>query len=152
MHVRGGRGWGFDGQDLPIFERFFLGGTDSIRGYPERELGPKAPDTHGILRPTGGRVEGQFNAELKWPVVARVLTLAAPFYDAGYAWPDFPLTSESLRKRFDSLATSAGAGIRLTVPGTIIVVRLDYGWALTRQYWTPGLGTGKLHFNIGNIF
>jgi len=150
LHGLVGRGWGFDGKDVPIFERFFMGGTDSIRGYPERELGPRAADSHGDLRPTGGRVEAQFNAEIKWPVVSRVLTIAAPFYDAGYTWPDFPLTREGLRDRYRSLATSAGFGIRLTVPGTIIVIRLDYGWGLSEQYSHPP--NGKLHFNIGNIF
>ncbi|MEK7475499.1 MAG: outer membrane protein assembly factor BamA [Candidatus Coatesbacteria bacterium] len=150
LHGLVGRGWGFDGQDVPIFERFFLGGTDSIRGYPERELGPRAADSQGILRPTGGRAEVQFNAEVKWPLVSRVLTIAAPFYDAGYTWPDFPMTQQGFKDRFNSLATSAGFGIRLTVPGTIIVIRLDYGWGLTKEYNPPP--NGKLHFNIGNIF
>lgn len=147
LHTRLGRGWGFDGRDVPIFERFFLGGTDSIRGYSERELGPKDPVTG---TPVGGRAMAQFNAEIKWPLVPRVLTLAAPFYDVGYAWTSFPFTTENIKTQANNLATSVGLGVRLTIPGTIIVIRLDYGWGQTKAYGPPD--HGKLHFNIGNIF
>jgi len=98
-----------------------------------------------------------------------VLTIAAPFYDIGNAWDHFPLTMDYLRlitghdKRSQIypnnylLAQSAGVGIRLTIPGTIIVIRLDYGWGLVDIYDTPSgnnikPGHGQLHFNIGNIF
>jgi len=158
LHTRVGRGWGFDGQDVPIFEKFFLGGTDSIRGYQDRELGPRDPVTK---QPAGGLGMGQFNAELKWPVVPRVVTIAAPFFDAGNAWdsirslndlkygPADPVTGV----RSSPIATSVGVGFRLTIPGTIIVIRLDYGWGLTKEYDSSiRPHAGKLHFNIGNIF
>ncbi len=146
LNTKIGRGWGFGGKDLPIFERFFLGGTDSVRGYSERELGPKDPNGY----PEGGWVMGQFNAEVKWPIIRRVLTLAAPFWDAGYSWTTFPLDGGTFSDRINDVATSLGLGIRLTVPGTIIVIRLDYGWGQTLGYGPAE--NGKLHFNIGNIF
>lgn len=172
LNTKIGRGWGFGGKELPIFERFFLGGTDSVRGYGERVLGPKDPSGY----PEGGYIMGQFNAELKWPIIPRVLTLAAPFYDMGNAWENVrslddilgrkvlgrKLTDGSIQEvHVGALASSVGLGIRLTVPGTIIVIRLDYGWSLTDLYELRDDGfiyenqrpkSGKLHFNIGNIF
>ncbi len=146
LHTRMGRAWGFGGRDVPIFEKFFLGGTDSVRGYGERELGPKLNGT-----PIGGRAMAQFNAEIKWPIIPRVLTLAAPFYDMGQSWNVFPPSAKSIvDEKGGVLATSVGLGIRLTVPGTIIVIRLDYGWGQTQGFNPPH--HGKLHFNIGNIF
>jgi outer membrane protein insertion porin family len=158
LHGRVGRGWGFDHQDVPIFEKFFLGGTDSIRGYQERELGPRDASTG---RPAGGLAMAQFNAELKWPVYPRVVTIAAPFYDVGNAWDTVSSLDDILHgpadpvtgKRTSPLATAVGVGFRLTIPGTIIVIRLDYGWGLTKEYGHDiRPGAGKLHFNIGNIF
>jgi outer membrane protein insertion porin family len=141
FHMRTGRGWGAGGQDLPIFERFFLGGTDSIRGYGEREIGPIDSSTG---QPSGGRSMWQLNAELKWPVYPRVVTIAAPFFDIGNAWGKFDEESHCL-------ARSVGLGLRLTIPGTIMVVRVDYGWGLSEPF-NNGIKDGKFHFNIGNIF
>ena len=157
LHTRVGEGWGYDKQDVPIFEKFFLGGTDSIRGYQERALGPRDPITG---RPAGGRAMAQFNAELKWPVIPRVLTFAVPFYDIGNSWDhvshweDIDGLDPVTKKRVaPPLASSVGFGVRLTIPGTIIVIRLDYGWGLTRAYLDDVRPkAGKLHFNIGNIF
>lgn len=146
LHSRFGRSWGFGGQEVPITERFFLGGTDSIRGYGERELS-------GSLTATGGGVVmWQFNAEMKWPLVTRVLTLALPFYDIGNTWDQWnvPTSIDAINAPAFPLAQSWGFGVRLTIPGTIIVIRLDYGWGLTRIY-DPS-PSGNLHFNIGNIF
>ena len=147
MHMRTGRAWGYGGQDVPVWERFFLGGTDSVRGYAERVLGPVDPKTKYA---SGGRAMWQFNAEMKWPIFPRILTFAAPFYDVGNAWENSPfsLSKEDWIKK--PLAQSVGIGIRLTIPNTILVVRLDYGWGLTKAY--DPIGSGRLHFNIGNIF
>ena len=147
LHMRTGRAWGFGGQDVPIFERFFLGGTDSIRGYKERQLGPVDPLTN---QSSGGRAMWQFNTELKWPLFPRILTLAAPFYDIGNAWAYSPFSRSKEEKAANPLAQSVGIGIRLTIPNTILVVRLDYGWGRTKEYHPDS--SGAFHFNIGNIF
>jgi len=151
LHTRAGRTWGFDHEDVPLFEKFFLGGTDSIRGYKERALGPIDPTTGS---PAGGRAMWQFNAELKWPLIARVLTIAAPFYDVGNSWAGFrPLSLSKVESEREWLATSIGFGIRLTIPNTIMVVRLDYGWGLNTRYdESVRSPSGQLHFNLGNIF
>jgi hypothetical protein len=94
----------------------------------------------------------QFNGELKWPLVPRIFTRAAPFYDIGNAWADFsPFSMNKFEEEARRLNSSVGVGVRLTIPNTIIVVRVDYGWPMTD--YIPGQPkSGRLHFNIGNIF
>ena len=63
---------------LPIFERLFLGGEYSIRGFDIRSIGPRDPVTQLVL---GGNKSLLFNAEY-------LITIAGPvrlvlFYDAG---------------------------------------------------------------------
>jgi hypothetical protein len=42
-------------------------------------------------------------------------------------------------------------GIRLTIPGTVMAIRLDYGWPLNSELRSADK-SGKLHFNLGDIF
>ena len=95
----------------------------------------------------------QLNAEAKWPIIPRIFTIAAPFYDVGNAWSYTPAlgSMDEARTEWRMMAQSAGIGIRFTIPNTIMVIRIDYGWPLAK-YAGDYSPTGKLHFNIGNIF
>jgi outer membrane protein insertion porin family len=119
---------------VPITEKFYCGGTDTVRGYEERALGPIA----------GGDFTVVTNIEYKLKVVERVLTLAV-FYDAGNCWDNF----DNVNWSNPYLYSSVGGGVRLTIPGTVMLIRLDWGYGLDAEKRTPG---GKIHFNIGNIF
>jgi outer membrane protein insertion porin family len=138
FHVKVGNGTGYsynygDAQ-VPITEKFYCGGTDTVRGYEERAFGPIA----------GGNFTIVTNLEYKLKLVERVLTLAA-FYDAGNCWDNF----SNVNWQDPYLYSSLGGGIRLTIPGTVMMIRLDYGYGLDKALRAPG---GKIHFNIGNIF
>ncbi len=124
--------WETGSSIVPVAEKFYAGGTDTVRGYEERSLGPAG----------GGNFLIVTNFEYKLKIVERVLT-AAVFYDSGNCWNNF--NEIDLTNPF--LYSSLGFGIRLTVPGTVMVLRLDWGYALDNSL--PG---GKIHFNIGNIF
>jgi outer membrane protein insertion porin family len=63
---------------LPIFEKFFLGGEYSVRGYDIRSVGPRDPQTQVV---TGGNKTLLFNAEYYLNVGGPVRLVA--FYDAG---------------------------------------------------------------------
>ena len=63
---------------LPIFEKFFLGGEYSVRGFDIRSIGPRDPFS-GIV--TGGNKSLLFNGEFYWNIGGPVRVLA--FYDAG---------------------------------------------------------------------
>lgn len=124
--------WSTGNSDIPVVEKFYAGGTDTVRGYEERSLGPAG----------GGNFLVVTNFEYKLKIVERVLT-AAIFYDSGNCWNNF----DEIDLTNPFLYSSLGFGIRLTVPGTVMVLRLDWGYALDNSM--PG---GKIHFNIGNIF
>jgi outer membrane protein insertion porin family len=139
-HVRlgVGQGYWFAGRgynDLPIYEKFFAGGTDTIRGYNERTVGPTA----------GGDALFVSNTELKHTIVGPLKGVL--FFDAGNAWTSVWSLDES------QVQFGAGLGVRLTIPGTIMAIRLDYGWpidsSLPATSAPPG---GVLHFNLGNLF
>jgi outer membrane protein insertion porin family len=104
-------------QVLPIFERLFLGGEYSIRGFDIRSIGPRDPNTNFVL---GGNKSLLFNAEY-------LITIANPvrvilFFDAGqvrnngqnFAWKEniLDIVPPPAPLLFDPFATT-----RLTVPG-----------------------------------
>lgn len=126
---------GFGGEDVPLFERFFLGGPNTLRGQATRSVSPR--DATGAR--IGGDKELLFNTELLIPLIARFR--GALFFDAGNAY--------GFGKDFDptDLRTSAGVGFRWFSP--FGPVRVDYGINLDRQ---PGEKSAQFHFAIGSTF
>ena len=103
-----------DTPTVPISERFFAGGADTIRGYGERMVGP--PDTGGS--PLGGNSMFIFNAELTFPVIEVIK--GAVFYDTGNIWRD------SYYMKFDDLVSGVGVGVRVKTPiGPVNVGKLN---------------------------
>ncbi len=85
--------------DVPIDERFFNGGSTTVRSFYETELSPKDTENH----PIGGLARSIFNVEYDVPIYGDLL--GAAFIDAG-GTGDTP---------FDNFATGVGGGIRLTI-------------------------------------
>jgi outer membrane protein insertion porin family len=89
-------GWGFgdegaSGDELPLFERFFPGGLDSVRGYKVRSLGPreKRLNTFGkVVDETeiGGSQELVVNNEIIFPIIKGLGMKGVVFFDAGEAF------------------------------------------------------------------
>ena len=126
-------GWG--GQEVPIFERFFLGGATTLRGQRTRSVAPK--DRQGEV--IGGDKELLFNTELLIPIIARFRL--ALFFDAGNAYgfgTDFDPTD---------LRYSAGVGVRFFSP--LGPMRLDLGYNLDKQ---PGEKQFQVNFTVGAPF
>ncbi len=139
-HVRFGaaQGYWFAGRgytDVPIYEKFYAGGTDTIRGYNERSVGPVA----------GGNALFVSNTELKHAIAGPLRFVV--FFDAGDSWSNVWNLDES------QVQFGSGLGFRLTIPGTVMAIRLDYGWPvashLSAAAAPPG---GVLHFNLGDLF
>ena len=126
--------WG-SGSDVPIFDRLYLGGSNNLRGFDFRDVGPK--DQFG--EPLGGKSMARLTVEFTVPIVAKAR--GAIFYDTGFvhsdAW-DFGTSH---------VASDIGVGVRLDLP--IGPLRIDYGIPLQKDGNT---GSGKFNFNVGYQF
>jgi outer membrane protein insertion porin family len=78
-----GFGWGYYDHDLPVFERFFLGGLHSLRGFEAGSVGPRDPETGDVI---GGDKELFFNFEYIFPVWKKMELRGVLFYDTGNAY------------------------------------------------------------------
>jgi outer membrane protein assembly complex protein YaeT len=122
---------------VPIFKRFFSGGTDSVRGYPYQKLGPLAPDGD----PIGGMEVVEGGIEWRFPI-KRPLE-GAVFSDFGNVAPTIGHLS------MDDTRYTAGVGLRyLTLIGPL---RFDVGYELNPPEPRP-FAPYQFHFSIGQAF
>ena len=144
--------WG-SGNEVPIFDRLYLGGSNNLRGFNFRDVGPKDFDGE----PLGGKSMIRATVEFTGPIVAKARW--AIFYDTGLvnsdAWDFSEHTQTVARKpgstkppnQFDNLASDIGVGVRLDLP--IGPLRIDYGIPLQKA---GNSGGGKFNFNVGYQF
>ena len=123
-----------DATDFPIDLRYFNGGANTVRSFPERELGPAI---NGYA--TGGNAYWAANLELIRPLAGPAKLVG--FLDAGAISLDYSEIANA------DLEMAVGLGLRLDLP--IGPVRLEYGYSLTRD---PGEPAGAFHFAIGAAF
>lgn len=120
---------------LPIDERFFNGGSTSVRSFGERDLGPHDRRGH----PIGGQFYTIFNIEYTFPIFGELQ--GAIFTDAGNLLPNADDPS------FDEMHYAIGAGLRYKLP--IGPLRLDYG---VNPDPKPYEDFGAFHFSFGFAF
>lgn len=117
-----------DTEEVPYSERLFAGGGRTIRGFDYRDVGPKVlPEpnaSEGSYRAYGGQTMVLGSADYTIPIVSG-LRLAF-FYDIGNVWRDVYEFSGH------NLASSAGTGLRLDVPG--FPIRLDRAWVIQKDH------------------
>ncbi len=130
-----GAGWGWGGEDFPLFERFYLGGPNTFRGVKFRRISPVDEDGNRI----GGTSELLGNVEYIVPLPFGV-RLAA-FFDIGNVY--------GFGTSFDPTDTreAVGAGVRWMSP--FGPIRIEYGILLDRR---EGDDFGALHFSVGSPF
>ncbi len=119
---------------LPIDERFYNGGANSVRSFAERELGPMDRGN-----PIGGEFFGIYNVEYSFPVYGE-LHLAI-FGDAGN------LLSDAGDFGFRDMRYAVGLGLRYQLP--IGPLRIDYG---VNPNPRDGEAFGAFHFSFGFAF
>lgn len=98
---------------IPVEDRFYSGGSNSIRGWNRSELGPKRESG----TPSGGKSIFESNIEIRYPLVWRLSLVA--FFEAGNVW------EKSWAYDFNNLGYAAGSGLRIETP--IGPVRFDVG-------------------------
>jgi outer membrane protein insertion porin family len=139
-HVLNIRGWWssvdhYGNSDrVPIFDRIFLGGARTLRGFKYRYVGPK--DQNG--EPVGGDTGGYLSFEYTIPIVEKVRY--ATFYDVGMAYP------EAFDNSWNNLNSDWGMGFRFDIPG--FPMRLDYAWPILHDEFNDRKN-GRFQFSLG---
>lgn len=125
--ARAGSLWEYSGQTVPFFDRHYLGGPNSLRGFEFREVGP-VDTSRGFFEPIGGRSYGFGSIEYSVKV-AEPLRLAV-FYDWGF------VNSRQFDFNPANYNDNWGFGIRLLVLGNPL--RLDFGIPITSGNFDEG--------------
>jgi outer membrane protein insertion porin family len=154
VSARAGRAWPHGGQtpEVPLHERFYLGGVNTIRGYLQDSVGPQKTSLDGTLTPTGGDRMVLFNAEFRIGKAEGFGVVL--FTDFGNVWVNRSVDLHDLR-------ASYGIGIRYQTP--VGPLRIDYGQKIHRRpahfeledgtlRFRPSESPGELHINIGHAF
>ncbi|MEW6557136.1 MAG: outer membrane protein assembly factor BamA [Elusimicrobiota bacterium] len=128
-------------KEVPIYERYFLGGADTVRGYDFGEIGP----------PEKGKILFVSNVEYKFPIVqekGHSILSAAIFADMGGAWRNHNNVTLKIGSEEKQLKTGVGFGIRLR-PMPVLPIRIDWGYGLNHK---PGEQLSQFYFTMGQVF
>lgn len=140
MRVLASSAWAYgNSSTVPYVKQFFSGGTNSLRAFRARSMGPGTytPDhqlgNSNLLIDQVGDIKFEANLEYRFPIAGFIK--GALFADAGNVWlmnddPQRPGGKFDARTALDELAVGAGFGIRFDPE--VIVVRLDLATPLRR--------------------
>ena len=128
----------FNGDRVPLYDRYFLGGGDSVRGFPYRSIGP----TDARKDNYGGEFMYLFTVELSHPIYK--FLRGAVFCDVGDATSAHfgPISKPNV---------GVGYGLRIMVPGIDMPIRLDLAYPIVNNQ--EGVSSRlRFHFNMGFSF
>lgn len=151
-----GVGYGYgNSRELPYIKQFFIGGTNSIRAFRARSIGPGAyfaEDNGSFLPDQSGDIKLEFNTELRTKLFS--IVKGAVFADAGNIWlmhknPDKPGAQFS-KKFMDQIAVGTGVGLRFDL--SFLLLRTDFAFPVRKAI--PGEGyrwvTDEINFGSGS--
>lgn len=132
---------------IPANIRFYAGGTNSMRGYDRRQLGPRR-STDGGLVPDGGRAVFTFNTEHRKDASNVIQGLSInTFFDGGFVWGQIHEADPK------DLRYTMGGGVGYA--SFLGPIRLDVGYKLNptqEDIDTSILGRWGMHISIGQAF
>jgi len=160
LRVNGSSIMARDNEKIPASLLFYLGGTNSVRGWGRWNLGPKRPSFNeegdfDRYIPIGGRYMFSFNTEIRQDLnfIYRGFGIAG-FLDGGQLWRN----EEDIS--IDDLRYGLGMGLRYNSP--IGPIRLDVAYKMNPSDQDRGIYNGVnyggnrarwgIHFNIGQAF
>ncbi|MEJ5226495.1 outer membrane protein assembly factor BamA [Thermodesulfovibrio sp.] len=138
LHLRGRIGWSdtLFGKKYPLYERFYIGGLDTIRGLGYGEAGPKDSKND----PIGAKKAIIGNIEYLFPIVTEMKLKGLIFFDIGKGYDE--------GEKFGSnIKYSTGFGFRWFSP--MGPIKIDYGINLNRK---EGESKSKIEFGFGSFF
>jgi outer membrane protein insertion porin family len=118
---------------IPVEDRFYAGGSNSVRGWNRSELGPKRPSG----TPFGGKSVFEANFEARHHLFWRISAVA--FIDAGNVWV------KSFEYIFNDLSYAVGGGLRVETP--IGPIRFDVGVPVWNEKKSP-----QFFISVGQAF
>ncbi|MEA3206469.1 MAG: outer membrane protein insertion porin family [Verrucomicrobiota bacterium] len=135
------------GSIVPIFDRLYLGGASTLRGFKFRDVGPKDDQGNAL----GGNTLARLTVEYTIPIIERIR--AAVFYDGGFvdpgSWNFGANRVPSTKGRFSGgFNQDIGVGVRLDLP--IGPLRLDYGFPIEEDSFSSK--SGQFQFSVGYQF
>ncbi|HSQ75450.1 MAG TPA: BamA/TamA family outer membrane protein [Bacteroidota bacterium] len=130
---------------LPYIRQFYIGGSNSVRAFDARTLGPgsyRSPDSLAsrLFQDQAGDIKLEANAEYRFPIAG--IVHGALFIDAGNVWilredPDRPGGTFAWRSFLDEIAVGTGFGVRLDL--SFFILRFDIAFPLR----VPSLPKGE---------
>ncbi len=127
------------GEEIPLFERFYLGGPQDVRGFRYRGLGP-----HQNGEPVGGTQELWGNLEYSFPIFQKLLR--------GVVWLDWGDLAPVTDFRLAEMRYAAGGGVRINFPffgGRPLPIGLYFGTPISKE---RGDEARVFLFTIGDSF
>lgn len=137
FNLEAGRIYNLGDDDLPAYERYFLGGEYSMRGFSWRSIYPTNPKDGTI----GGDKFVQFNLESIWRIQQPFRFVI--FLDAGNTWGEWE------KADLGNLRYSTGVEFRIFLPVFMAPLRFIYGIVLDPK---PGEDRTNFQFTIGTSF
>jgi outer membrane protein assembly factor BamA len=129
---------------LPYVKQFYIGGSNSVRAFGARALGPgsyRIPDSLAAKSffDQAGDIKLEANTEYRFPIIS--ILKGALFIDAGNIWllqedPDRPGGTFSSKTFLDEIAVGTGFGLRLDL--SFFVLRFDVAFPLRVPYLPQG--------------
>ena len=126
------------GGKLSVFQKFMIGGMNTVRGFDYDSISPVDPDTGDKI---GGEKMMVFNVEYRVPLLKEQGIVGLVFFDAGNVF------TKDENYTFSGIRDSVGAGIRWYSP--MGPLRLEYGKNLDPR---EGEASGKWEFSVGGTF
>ena len=136
LRGRFGYAAGIGNKQLPLYERFYVGGIYTVRGLGFGEGGPRDPATGD---PIGGTEELILNAEYIFPLYSDIRLKGVAFFDAGNSYASF--------KNFGHLRYTTGTGVRWISP--VGPIRIEWGYNLQKK---PNEKSSRFEFAFGTFF
>jgi len=140
FRISAGQVWENESGALPDYEKFYLGGINTIRGFETRSINVTYTDPEtGVEYEVGGKIMWFTNVEYHFPLVKAGGLRGLVFYDAGNVYEN--------EWDFNEIKQSVGAGLRWISP--MGPMRLEWGYVIDPE---PDEDTSNWEFSMGGSF